>query len=221
MSGHWISELAPGAWVTVKLTLFAGALSIVVSAAAGLARLSRWRVVRGISLVYIDVFKSVPLLALLLLVYYGLGTYIEQLGISAFAAAVIVIVIVEGAYTAEIYQAAIMSVRQGQWDAATSLGMSRWAAYRLVILPQSLGPAVPPTINMIIYVVKGSALASLVTVPELMYHANELISLTFRPLDIYLIVMGYYLAMTIPLGYAGRYVEGRMRKRFGMVGRTV
>jgi ABC-type amino acid transport system permease subunit len=169
-------------------------------------------------LVYVEVFRSIPLLALLLLTYYGLGPVLVALGVSAFWAAVVALAVGEAAYLAEVYRASIQSVRKQQWDAAKSLGLSRLQSYCLVVLPQSLPSAVPPTINMVVYTVKGTALTSLITVNELMQEAEVLVSDTYEPLPIFMLAGLLYLSLTIPLGALGQYVESRIGRSLGLRG---
>src|SRR5262249_32305217 len=106
----------------------------------------------------------------------------------------------------------------GQWDAAKSIGLSRWQAYRLVVLPQSIPSALPPTINMVIYTIKGTALASLITVNELTLEAESLVSDTYQALPVYLLAGVFYLSVTIPLGFLGQQLEARLGRSLGSGG---
>jgi His/Glu/Gln/Arg/opine family amino acid ABC transporter permease subunit len=204
--------------ITAQLTVCTAVLVIPLAWLAAIARLSEHRLPRAVSLVYVEVFRSIPLLALLLLTYYGLGPVLVALGVSAFWAAVVALAVGEAAYLAEVYRASIQSVRKQQWDAAKSLGLSRLQSYCLVVLPQSLPSAVPPTINMVVYTVKGTALTSLITVNELMQEAEVLVSDTYEPLPIFMLAGLLYLSLTIPLGALGQYVESRIGRSLGLRG---
>lgn len=219
--GSWLPSFWSGTLITIQLTLVSGILVILISTGVAIASLSKWRWIRVLARVYIELFRSIPMLAILFIIYYGCGRLLTQIGVSAFGAAVIGFVIVEGAYTAEVYRSAILSVRKGQWDVATSLGMSTFSAYCFVILPQSLNAALPPTVNMFIYLLQATALASLINVSELTYHATSLIAETFEPLKIFMIITAIYLCLTVPLGYLGRWLETKVHRQFGVGDRAI
>jgi ABC-type amino acid transport system permease subunit len=137
------------------------------------------------------------------------------LGITAFQIAVAAITLNEAAYLSEVYRGAIESVPGPQWAAAASLGLGWGGAVRLVALPQALPACLPGTMNMVIATIKGSALASIITVAEVTLEANELIAKTFKPLEIYLMLAGLYLVLTIPLMLVTQRIESRVRPAEG------
>jgi His/Glu/Gln/Arg/opine family amino acid ABC transporter permease subunit len=208
---QWLAILGSGLLVTVELTLAATALTVVFSAGLALADISPWRSVRIPALFYADVFRSIPLLALLIFVYYGLGPLASKLGISAFWLAVAGLTISESAYLSEVYRGGLQAIPDGQWDAAASLGLGWFSAARLIVLPQALPPAVPSTMNMVIAILKDSSLASLIAVPEVTLTATVLVSETFRPLQVYAVLALLYLALVVPLTLLAHRVERLFR----------
>ncbi|MCW5251430.1 MULTISPECIES: amino acid ABC transporter permease [unclassified Streptomyces] len=207
MELRWIGFLANGLATTLALIALSSAATIVLAVPIAVGRLSERRIVRGLTRAYVETFRSIPLPVLLAGLYFGLGPHFEKIGVSAFGLAVLGLVLNESAYLAEVYRSLIRSVRIGQWRAAASLGLTRLQALRHVIIPQVTGPAAPQTANGIIYIIKGSALASLITVPELTMYATRLVVETFQPLQVYLLVAVFYLALTVPVAYLTRAVS--------------
>jgi His/Glu/Gln/Arg/opine family amino acid ABC transporter permease subunit len=213
VSWDWLSLLLPGAIETLRLSVIASAASIAVALVVALGCLSQKRFVRRISFIYIELFRAIPLFVLLIVVYYGLGVQIEKWHVSAFMVAAVVIVVNEGAYTADVYRSALLSVERGQWHAGASIGLSPFQTLRYVVLPQFMRVALRPTVNMLIYVIKSSALASLITVDELSLESQRLVADTFQPLQVYGTAALLYLAITMPLGGFVYFMGERADKR--------
>lgn len=212
----WMPLLLQGLVVTLQLAAASAAVGLTVAAVVALLRISPWRPVRAGATIFVDIVRSIPLLALLIFVFFGLGKLLNQLGIPEFWAAVGAISISEASYLGETYRAALESVSSVQWDAANSLALTRSQTLRLVILPQAIPAAVPPTVNALIYIIKGTSLASLIAVNELTGVATELVDETFLPMQIYLLIGLMYLAVTVPLSYAAGYAERAVSRRLGM-----
>lgn len=217
--GSIAGSLAPGVVITLELTAAATVFVLVVSVLLALGRNSIRRPIVTFSRSYVDIFRSVPLLAMVYLIFFGLAGISRTLSLSAFWAATVAITISEGAYTAEIYSSAIRTIRRGQWDAAESIGLTRTQTLWRVILPQAIIPAVAPTVNMMIWVIKDTSLASLITVNELTLHADELININAEPFKTYLVLLGFYVVVTVPLGYLGRFAERRLGSALGAAAR--
>ena len=163
--------------------------------------------------IYVDVFRAVPVLTQLFIIYFGL----TEIGIrlDPLPAAIIGFGINGGAYLTEVFRAGIESVHRGQTEAAQMLGMTRLAILRIVILPQAMRVVLPPLGNFAIGLLKDTALASAVAAPELMFRARNLVDKTFLSTQIYVTVALMYLAMSLPLGILTRRVEamaGRGRR---------
>jgi polar amino acid transport system permease protein len=202
--------LLHGAAVTLAVTVAAMLLSCALGLLAGIARLDRRRrVIYAVASLYLLFIRGTPLLVQLFLLFFGL----PQFGIMlpAFVCAVIGLGLYSGAYVSEIVRGAIQSVDVGQMEAARTLGLTRAQAMRLVILPQAALRAIPPLGNEAIALIKNSALVSLLTISDLMHEGEEIISVSYRSLEVYLAVALLYLAMTSAAGAGLRAIERRLR----------
>lgn len=169
-------RMLEGLLVTVELVVISVAIGSVLAVPVALARLSSSRVLRAVSFGYVYFFRGTPLLAQLFLVYYGSGqfrSFFQSLGMwwffrEAFYCAVLAFTLNTAAYQAEILRGAIRSVPHGQSEAAAALGLRPYQAFIKVIVPQALIVALRPLGNEIILMIKGSAVASVVTVFDLM-----------------------------------------------------
>lgn len=216
----WLRILGSGFVVTIELSAATLALSIVIAALLALLSISPWRPLRILASLYVDVFRSIPILALAISVYYGLGATLYHLGITPLGTAVAVLTAIESAYLAELYRGSLEAIRRPQWDAASSIGLGWLATVRHVILPQALPPAVPITLNMAIAIVKDSSLVSLIAVSEVTLVANQLIAETFEPVRIYLLVALLYIMLIIPVAQVSRRIEVVVARRLGLQPRT-
>lgn len=199
--------LMKGLWITLQL----GAASIIAGLALGLAlamaRLYGASPLRFVTGLYIDIFRSIPLLVLLIIVYYALPFL--GLRLSPFASAMSALTLVSGAYTAEIFRAGIEAIPKGQFEASDALGLKGWQTMADVILPQAVRIVIPPLTNNSINVVKDTALASVVAMPDLLKQATQAQALAANPTP--LIVAAFiYLAFLWPLVA----LVSRMERRF-------
>ena len=199
--------LAAGAVTTLEITaggfVIAAALGLVFGALLGAPS----RAVRTVVRVYVDVFRAVPVLTQLFILYFGLveiGIRLEPL-----EAAVIGFGINGGAYLAEVFRAGLLSVHHGQTEAAQMLGMTRLSVLRIVVVPQAMRVVLPSLANYAIGLLKDSTLASAVAAPELMFLARKLVDRTFLGPQIYLTVAVIYLLMSLLLGRLTRMAEAR------------
>jgi len=218
--GSWTAILLGGLVVTIQLAAISLVLSVLLSATIAIMSISPWRLLRIFAGLYVDIFRSIPILALAISAYFGLGSTLARLGITSFGTAVGVLTLIEGAYLAELYRGSLESIRTPQWDAGASLGLSWTSTLRHVILPQALPPAIPITLNMTIAIIKDSSLVSLIAVNEITNVANQLIAVTFQPVEIYALVALLYLALILPLSQASRVIEGYVARRLGIGPRT-
>lgn len=196
-----------GAMWTVILSVLSMVLSLVLGALFAVARLSSLRLLRwpvqGISWL----FMGTPLLLQLYLVYFGLAEL--GLNLNAFSAGVIALSLHFAVYNADIIRAGIQSVDPGQYQAARSLGVSHLQAMRKVIVPQALANVTPALGNMMIALLKESALVSAIGVMELTMSAQRAISQTFRPFEFYLAAAALYYVLNLVLQQALRLIERR------------
>jgi len=190
---------------TVQITAGGFVLSAVIGLVCALALQFPSRLLRAALAVYVDVFRAVPVLTQLFIIYFGL----TEIGIrlDPVPAAIVGFGINGGAYLTEVFRAGIASVPQGQTEAAQMLGMRRLEVMRVIVLPQAMRISLPPLGNFVIGLLKDTALASAVAAPELMFRARNLVDKTFLSTQIFATAALIYLAMSLPLGYATRRLE--------------
>jgi polar amino acid transport system permease protein len=206
------ADLARGALVTIEVTAAALGVSCTIGLGVALLRLRpRRRPGYALASLYVLFIRGTPLLVQLFLLFFGL----PQFGIllPAFLCAMLGLGIYSGAYVSEIARGAILSVDAGQMEAARSLGMSYPLAMRKVVLPQALLRMIPPLGNEFIALIKNSALVSLLTLNDLMHEGEQIISVSYRSLEVYLAVALIYLAMTASAAQGLRLAEQRLRRR--------
>ena len=201
--------LAAGLWATISISIVSIVIAVVIGVAVAIAGLSKSRYLRSANRVYVEVFRSIPLLVLLLWVYYGLPVIVGiQFGV--FAAGVISLAVSDSAFEAEIFRAGIQSIHAGQWEAGRSLGLKNWQVMRLIILPQAIRRILPALSNQFVYVLKMSSLVSVIGFQELTRRANELTLVEYRPLEIYTLLVLEYLLLIIAVSYIVRKLEKRL-----------
>ena len=184
----------------LSTTLILGVTCIVLGFFAGLLlammRLYAVRPVRILTIAYIDVFRSIPVLVLLFVVYYALP--FAGIRLSSFASATTAISMISAAYSAEIVRAGIEAIPKGQFEAARALGLHFVSTMRKVILPQAIKIVVPPLTSNSINVMKDTALASVVAMPDLLKQANQAQALAANPTPL-IVAAVIYLIILLPL----------------------
>jgi glutamine transport system permease protein len=204
-----LSFLLSGIWLTLGLSVSAIVVSVIMGVTLALSALSRSWPLRMVSRTYVEVFRSIPLLVLLLWVYYGLPM-VTGLQFGAFAAGVISLALSDAAFESEIFRAGIQSVAKGQREAAQTLGLSSRDAFRFVIFPQAIRTILPALGNQFVYVLKMSSLVSVVGLQSLTGRANELNVTEYRPLEIYTALVVEYLLLILLTSWGVRRLEQRM-----------
>ena len=201
--------LISGIGLTVGLSVTAILVSVLLGLSLALAALSSSAALRRISRGYVEVFRAIPLLVLLLWVYYGLPV-VTGLQFGAFAAGVMSLALSDAAFEAEIFRAGIQSVPKGHREAAQALGLSPLQVFRFVVLPQALRVILPALGNQFVYVLKMSSLVSVIGLQELTRRANELNVTEYRPLEIYSLLVLEYLLLILLTSWLVRRLERRM-----------
>ena len=201
--------LLGGMWQTILLSVCAIAISIVIGLLVALPGISENRWARLFNRVYVEVVRSVPILVLILWVYYGLPVVFD-ITLGTFAAGVLALALSDSAFEAEIFRGGIQSVEVGQHEAAKSLGLGYLQTMWLIVLPQALRRILPALGNQLVYMLKMSSLVSVIGLSELTRRANELVVSEYRPLEIYTILMLEYLALILLVSWAVRRLEKRM-----------
>lgn len=200
--------LLEGLGVTVMLGLVSIVAGLVSGLFMALLRLYGPAPLRMLARVYIDVFRSIPLLVLLVLVYYALP--FVGVRFSSFTAAALALSMVSCAYTAEIFRAGIEAIPKGQFEAADAIGLSFFSSMRDVILPQAFRIVVPPLTSNCINVLKDTALASVVAMPDLLKQATQAQALAANPTPLIGAAV-LYLILLLPLVRLVGYFETRHR----------
>lgn len=209
-----------GVQYTIILSVVAVLLAVVPAMVLALLRLSKNRFVRFLSGLYIDIFRSTPLLVQLSLIYFGLFYYIRIptyylfgfINIGMFIPGVVALALNSAAYTAEIFRAGILAVDTGQNEAARSLGLSAGMSMKLVVLPQAIKNVLPALANEIITMVKESSICSTIGMVELMWAAKTVAATTYITIGPYVVAALVYFCINYPASKAIEALERRMRR---------
>jgi polar amino acid transport system permease protein len=221
-------RILEGLRVTLELTVIAMAIGIVLGVVLAVMRLSPNPLVGGASWLYIWFFRGTPVLVQLLF-WYNIAALYPKIGlgipfgpsfvhpdantlVKPFTAAILGLGLNEGAYMAEIVRAGIISVEEGQSDAARSLGMTRLQTMRRIVLPQAMRVIIPPTGNETISMLKTTSLVSVIAVADLLYAATNIYSVNFKTIQLLIVASIWYLVCTSIL-YVGQYYLERFYGR--------
>ncbi|MGF1594778.1 MAG: ABC transporter permease [Kiloniellaceae bacterium] len=207
-----------GVQLTVMVSVVSMAGAVVVGLLAALAKLGRSRSRSFVVEVYTTIVRGVPELVLLLLVYYGVPTLVQDvsaalgygfvMSINPFAAGIATITFIYGAFACEVFRGAYLNVPAGQHEAAAVLGLNRAAALRLIVLPQVFRYALPGLGNVWMVLVKATALISIIQLPELMRNADIAARATRMPFTFFFAACLVYLAITLASMWAQARAEG-------------
>jgi polar amino acid transport system permease protein len=222
-----------GVVATIELTILSMVIGVALGVLLAVMRLSPNPIVSGASWLYIWFFRGTPLLVQILF-WYDIGDLFPapkgiSLGIpfgpalihgnansiiTAFLAALIALSLNEGAYMAEIVRAGIISVDEGQTEAAQSLGLSRIQTMRRIVLPQAMRVIVPPTGNETISMLKNTSLISVAAYAELLYATQEILDVNFRPIPLLIVASIWYLVLTSVMYVGQHFIERRYGRGF-------
>lgn len=201
--------LLTGFWATIVVSTLAMLMSLTIGLLVALMGISKRRWVKQASRVYIEFFRSIPLLVMILWVYYGLPS-LTGIQFGVFVTGLLCLAISDSAFTSEIFRSGLQSIKVGQGEAARSLGLAPWQTMRLVVLPQVVRAVLPALGNQYIYVLKMSSLVSVIGYQELTRRANELTLSEFRPLEIYSFLVLQYLVLILLVSWGVRVMERRL-----------
>ncbi|AZO49279.1 MAG: ABC transporter permease subunit [Mesorhizobium sp.] len=197
-------------------TILLGCAAIVFGTIAGLAiclmRLYAPKPLRRLAILYIDIFRALPILVVLILIYYALP--FVGIRLSSFVSAALALSLVLAAFTAEVCRAGIENIPKGQFEAAAALGLPFWVAMRKVILPQAIRVVIPPLTSNCVSVFKDTALASVVAMPDLLKQATDAQALMANPTPLIGAAI-IYLAFLWPLVRLVGYLEERGKAQSG------
>lgn len=203
-----IGLLLHGALLTLQISTIALVFSIPIGIIIGLCRVSHKKIVSLIATIYIEFLRGIPLLVLLIWIYFALGKYFD---LGSYWSAIIGLAAFSGAFVAEVVRAGIEAVPRGQMEAARSSGMSYIQAMKLVILPQAIRIVLPPMASQFIILIKDSSLVSVISVVDLTLVGKNLVATTFRSLEIWTFIALLYFFMTFTLSRIIRYFEHKYK----------
>lgn len=204
-----LPEFYKGMLITIELTLVGLLMGFVLGLPAALARVYGSKPVRWLAIGYIELFRGTPLLVQLFLIYFGLPDF--GVTLSRMTAAYLALGLNSGAYQAEYFRSAIQAIGRDQMMAARALGMTRLQAILHIILPQALRLVIPAWSNEPVSLLKTTAVAFLIAVPDLMTKAKLISSRTYDPIGTYLAVAVIYLILVFILSELLKFLERRMR----------
>jgi polar amino acid transport system permease protein len=240
-SGKWVSNvLMWGLFNTIRLSIFGTILAIVLGTVMGICRSSKVVFLRLISGTYVETMRNLPPLVIIFIVYFFIGNHLlpySGIGdalegkdnllvtlvtvclappenLTTFLSALFTLAIFEGAYITEIVRAGIQSIRRGQWEAAHSLGLTKYQTMRYIILPQAFQRILPPMAGQFVSLIKDSSIVSVISIPELSFRANELMTGTLLTMEIWITVTVMYLALTLPCSLVIQKLEERVASGF-------
>lgn len=208
---------------TIIYCVVSFALALLLGLILALMSNSRYRWLRGPARIYIEVIRSTPMIAQIFLIYYGLSTILFDVStnfgwanlatwVNGWTAGIAALALNYAAYEAEVFRAGFYSVERGQTEAALSLGMDSRQSFSHIVLPQAVPLMIPPFVNDFIYMLKDSAIVSVIAGTELTSKLDFWrIHFGSDPLPLFLVVIGLYLVLSLPTSYFARWYERRLR----------
>ncbi len=209
MARYW-PDIVDGLWVTIGLAASVVVTGLVAGLALALLRSLGWRVVTWGIVLIVDLFRALPPLVIIVLIYFGLPSL--DIVPSGFVSTWVSLSLVLMAFSEEIFWAGLTAVAKGQWEAARSTGLGFGQTLLWVVLPQALRITIPPLTNRTIAITKGTALGSVVAVTEILGQASSAVSNSYNPSPLTLGAAAY-LVLFIPVVAFGRWVETRFAWR--------
>jgi polar amino acid transport system permease protein len=194
---YFMTTLLRGAVVAIEIALGALAIAIVLGALLAILQTSRVRALRFAVSTYVEIFRGIPPLAQLFIIYFGL-TYVG-IELDSFSAAILGLALNGSAVLSDVFGSGIRALHHGQREAALAVGMTPMAAMRYVILPQAMRLTLPPLANYAVNLLKETSIVAAIAAPEIMFFARNLTTETFQTATIYLLAAILYFCMCFPL----------------------
>ncbi len=220
-----IPDLLGGAVLTVQLVVFSGIVGLFLGLILALLRLSKHWTVQIIPVLYIFFFRGTPLLVQIFLIYNGLGQFEwvrqsflwEPVLSQAYWCAIIAFTLNTSAYLAEIIRGAIQAIPIGELEAADAMGLSKWKKLTRITLPRAFGIVIPAYSNEVIFMLKGSALASTITLMDITGVARTISSRTYTNIELFFAAGIVYLLLSWVILFSFRLFEKRMNRHSSYV----
>jgi polar amino acid transport system permease protein len=217
----WGDEILAGAWLTIRLALATLPLGLVIGFLVALAKRSDSMILRGFGELFSTVFRGLPELLTLFIVYYG-GQMLLQFVVrqfseasveaNGFIAGMLALGVVFAAYASEVFTAAFNGIPRGQWEAAAAIGLHRWQTMRLVILPQLIRIALPGLSNLWLILLKDTSLVSVIAFNDLLRMTSVAVGTTKEPFFFYFIACMIYLFFSIVSSFGIGAIERRAER---------
>lgn len=224
----WGDDILKGALVTIQLALATLPVGLAIGLFVALAKDSRSAIARGLGNLYTTVFRGLPELLTLFIVYYGgqmlltriAGMFVEgaAIEVNQFVAGVAALGLVLGAFSSEVFLAAIRSVPRGQKEAAAALGLKPWQSFRKVVFPQLWRVALPGLSNNWLVLLKDTSLVSVIAITDLMRQTSIAVGVTKQPFFFYLVACLIYLAFSMLSSVVFTRAEARASRGYKRVG---
>lgn len=215
----YLPRLLEGALTTIELVIVSGIIGSLMALPIGLARHSHRTWLNALPYAYIFFFRGTPLLVQIFLVYYGLAQFdaVRESSLwpylrEPYWCAIIAFSLNTSAYTAEILRGALGAVPKGEIEAAKTIGMRQTKMYRRIMLPRAFGMILPAYGNEVILMLKGSALASTITLLDLTGMARTIIARTYTPIEMFLAAGAIYLLISVAIIFVFRMLERRFNR---------
>jgi polar amino acid transport system permease protein len=206
----YLPPLLRGAVRTVFICAVSGAIGTLIGLVFGIARSSPLRIVRWIGAIYTNLIRGIPILIILLFVYFAIPLMFPAATFSQAFTAIAGLSVYAGAYMAEIFRGSIEAVPKGQLEAAEALGMHYIQKMRYIVVPQAMKIVVPPATGFLIALVKASSLVSVITYTDLTRAGRIAMSDNQQPMTTFLIVAALYFVISYPISLFGRWYERRL-----------
>ena len=202
---------------TLLLALCGLFFACIIGLVFGMMSVLKSKVCRAIAQIFVDIVRGVPMIVLAFFVFFGVPYFFKNvlgnnITLSALTAGTICLALNCGAYMAEIIRAGIQSVDKGQMEAARSLGLTYWKSMRKVVLPQAIRTMIPSIINQFIITLKDTSILSLIGFPELVNSAKNVVAITFKSFETWLIVGIMYLIIITALSKLAKVLERRLNR---------
>ncbi|WP_046504006.1 ectoine/hydroxyectoine ABC transporter permease subunit EhuC [Streptomyces odonnellii] len=214
-AGLWTHWVLPGIWITVQLTVYSAALATVVAFAVGTARTHRSRTVRFLAGLYTEIFRGTSALVLMFWLFFVMPSLFGWALVPMWAA-VLALGLSYGAYGAEVVRGALNSVAPAQREAGIALNFTPWQRLRLIMLPQAVPEMIPPFSNLLVELLKGTALVSLLGVADVSFAAYLVRLATQESAQIYSVTLVIYFVLAFLLTRGMRTLERKTKAGIGI-----
>jgi len=204
----YLGAVASGILRTVEFTAVSYIGAIGLGAVVAIGRTQRVAVLRRVAGAYVEIIKNVPLLTWIFVLYFGLPSV--GIRLPGFVAGCLALIFFYGSYIGEVFRGGLQGVGPGQHEAAQSMGLTGWQAYRYIILPQALRLALAGTGTMLVDLIKATSLLVTIAGGELMTQGQEITSDTFKALQVYLVIGLLYFLLCYPTSQSVLWLERRL-----------